>query len=234
MFGHGLEAGDAVVGGLVGEEDAVGLFVAAADATTELVELGEAEAVGMFDDHGGGVGDVDADFDDGGGDEDVDEVLAEAFHDVLAGLLGEAAVDEADAEILEEFGLEFFLDVDGVAEGGGDILDFRFSIFDWAFGVGGIVNRGGGEHWFVFDGGDDDVGLLAGFESGGEPFVDFFAAGAGGGFGEDGLAAGGSSSMTETSRSPKAVMARVRGMGVAVMTRVWGAPPPPSRRVLCG
>ena len=33
--------------------------------------------------------------------------------------------------------------------------------------------------------------MFAGFETGGEPFVDFFAAGGGGGFGEDGLAAGG-------------------------------------------
>ena len=115
VFGHGLEAGDGVVGGLVGEEDAVGLFVAAADAAAELVELGEAEAVGVLDNHDSGVGDVDADFDDGGGDEDVDEALAEAFHDVLAGFAGETAVDEADAEIFEPVGLEFFLGVDGVS-----------------------------------------------------------------------------------------------------------------------
>ena len=37
-----------------------------------------------------------------------------------------------------------------------------------------------------------------------------------------GLRPGGSSSMTETSRSPYNVMASVRGIGVAVMTSTWG------------
>jgi hypothetical protein len=121
VFGHGLEAGDAVIGALVGEEDAGGAFASAADAAAELVELREAEAVGLFDDHGGGVGDIDADFDDGGGDEDVDEVLAESFHDVLAGFARQLAVDEADAEVFQCVGLEFSLDRDGGAEGrGGD------------------------------------------------------------------------------------------------------------------
>ena len=45
-----------------------------------------------------GVGHVDADFDDGGGDQHVDEVLAEALHDVLAGFAAHAAVEQADAE----------------------------------------------------------------------------------------------------------------------------------------
>jgi hypothetical protein len=115
MFDHRLDARDGIVGLLVGEEDAVGLFGAAADAAAELVELGEAEAVGVFDDHDGGVGDVDADFDDGGGDECVDEVLSEAFHDVLPGFAGEAAVDEADAEGGEGAGLELFLESGGVS-----------------------------------------------------------------------------------------------------------------------
>ena len=104
---HGVEARDAVVAGEITQEDAGGLFAAAADAAAELVELREAEAVGVFDDHDGGVGDVDADLDDGGGDEGVDEVLAEAFHDVLAGGTVHAAVDEADAEVFEPVGLEF-------------------------------------------------------------------------------------------------------------------------------
>ena len=51
---------------------------AAADASAKLVELREAEALGVLDDHDGGVGDVDADFDDRGGDEDVDFAAAES------------------------------------------------------------------------------------------------------------------------------------------------------------
>ena len=41
-----------------------------------------------------------------------------------------------------------------------------------------------------------------------------------------GFRPGGISSMTETSRSPYRVMARVRGMGVAVITSTCGATPP--------
>ena len=37
------------------------------------------------------------------------------------------------------------------------------------------------------------------------------------------LRPGGISSMTLTSKSPYAVIANVRGMGVAVMTNTWGA-----------
>jgi hypothetical protein len=66
---HGFEAGAGFVGHTHGaDEDAVGFLRTAADASAELMELGEAEALGMLDDHDGGVGDVDADFDDGGGD----------------------------------------------------------------------------------------------------------------------------------------------------------------------
>lgn len=52
----------------------------ATDATAELVQLGEAEALGVEDDHHGGVGDVDADFDDGRGDEDLGFAGDETLH----------------------------------------------------------------------------------------------------------------------------------------------------------
>ncbi len=51
------------------KEIAVGAAVAAAYAATELVELGKAVAVGAIDDDGVGEGDVEAVFDDAGGDE---------------------------------------------------------------------------------------------------------------------------------------------------------------------
>src|SRR5258708_25276317 len=74
----------------------MGFLRAAADASTKLVELGEAEALGVLDDHDGGVGDVDADFHDGCGDEDLGFVFAEALHDFFFFVTGEAAVEEAD------------------------------------------------------------------------------------------------------------------------------------------
>ena len=54
---------------LAAQEQADALALAAPDAAAQLVELGEAEALGALDDHQRGVGHVDADLDDGGGDE---------------------------------------------------------------------------------------------------------------------------------------------------------------------
>ena len=81
----------------------MGFGGAAADASAKLVELGEAEALGVFDYHGGGVGDVDADFDDRGGDEDLRFVFAEAFHDGVFFFAGEAAVEKAEFQRGEDF-----------------------------------------------------------------------------------------------------------------------------------
>ncbi len=44
------------------------------------MELGDAEAVGIEHHHHGGVGDVDADLDHGGGDEHLDLPVAEGRH----------------------------------------------------------------------------------------------------------------------------------------------------------
>jgi len=59
-----------------GDEDAVGFLRARPMRPRRLVELGEAEALGVFDDHDGRW-DVDADFHDGGGDENLRFVFAE-------------------------------------------------------------------------------------------------------------------------------------------------------------
>ena len=74
----------------------MGFLRAASDAAAKLVKLGEAEAFSVLDDHDGGVGDIDADFDDGGGDEDLRFVFAEALHDFFLFVAGEAAVQEAE------------------------------------------------------------------------------------------------------------------------------------------
>lgn len=95
--GHGFHAFAGFVGEFVGShEDTVGLFGSPADTATQLVELGEPEAFGALDDHDGGVGDVDADLDDGGGDEYLGFAGGEAAH--LFFFLGgfEFAVDDAD------------------------------------------------------------------------------------------------------------------------------------------
>ena len=90
---HGFEAGTGFVGHAHGaDENAMRFLRAAADASAELMELGEAEAFGVFDDHYGSVGDIDADFDDRGGNEDLHFVFAEALHDFIFFVAGKAAV----------------------------------------------------------------------------------------------------------------------------------------------
>jgi hypothetical protein len=122
----------------------VGFGGAAADASAELVELGEAEAFGVFDDHGGGVGNVDADFDDRSGNEDLRFVFAEAFHDGIFFFAREAAVEEAEFQ----FGENFL----------GEALVF--------------LHRGFEFELRFFDHGIDDVGLMAGGNFFAEKFPD--------------------------------------------------------------
>lgn len=113
-------------------------MVAPADAAAQLVELGEAEAFCVVEDHEGGVGDVDADLDDGGGDECRELAVTEFFHDVFFMFGWEFPVDESYV-----FGTEAFLPF---FEGGG--------------------GREGLDVFRFFDKGVDEVGLAAVFEVG--------------------------------------------------------------------
>ena len=120
----GFEALAGVVGGVFGQEEAVALVGAAPDASAELVKLGEAESVGGFDHHYGGVGDVYANFDDGGGNEDIEFAVVEGGHyDVLLSE-GEASVKEADAEVGEDVLAEAFVFL------GGGLRFGEFGLFD--------------------------------------------------------------------------------------------------------
>ncbi|MNX65117.1 hypothetical protein D3C86_961610 [compost metagenome] len=74
---HDLHAGAGLVGARIGDQHAVGLLGSSADPAAQLVELREAEALGVFDDHHRGIGDVHADLDDRGRDEDVQLAVAE-------------------------------------------------------------------------------------------------------------------------------------------------------------
>src|SRR2546423_1440857 len=72
-----------LVAGRVGQEDAEALVHAAPDAAAQLVQLREPEAVGLLDHHEHGVRHVDADLDDGRGDEHVELAGAEGAHGLL-------------------------------------------------------------------------------------------------------------------------------------------------------
>ncbi len=99
---HDVELAAVVVARFgIAEEDAPGAVFAAADAAPELVELGEAVAFGVVDDHDGGVRNVYADFDDGGGDEDGCFVVPVLLHDGVFFFRVHAAVQEADGDVRE-------------------------------------------------------------------------------------------------------------------------------------
>src|SRR6266852_1499716 len=141
----------------------MGFLRTAADASAKLMELGEAEALGVLDDHDGGVGDIDADFDDGGGDEDLRFVFAEALHDFFFFVAGEAAVQEAELELGKNFAREAL-----VFFHGGFQLELRF-----------------------LDDGIDDVALVAGGDFAAEEFPDAGEMRLAGRARDDGRAAGG-------------------------------------------
>jgi hypothetical protein len=77
------------------------------------MELCEAEAVGVLDNHDAGVGNVDADFNDGGGDEDVDFSSLKTAHDDLFEVSVEATVKKPDAETFKRTGSQVVVHLDG-------------------------------------------------------------------------------------------------------------------------
>lgn len=86
------------------------MTVGSSDATAKLIELGEAELVGILDDEGVGVGDVESGFDDGGADEDINFALDESDHDRFEFFLIHLSVTDGDAGLGDEF-FDFFGDV---------------------------------------------------------------------------------------------------------------------------
>src|SRR5579864_508213 len=101
---HRFEASASVVCHSTGsDQNAVGLFRAAADAATQLMKLREAETLRVFDDHDGGVRHVHPNFNDCGGHENLDFVFAKALHDFFFFLAGEAAMQQAELEFWKNF-----------------------------------------------------------------------------------------------------------------------------------
>ncbi len=70
----------------------VGVAGGAAHPAPKLVELAQAKAVGVFDDEGVGVGDVQTGFDDGGADQHLDFPLGHGLHHVPQSVLAHLPV----------------------------------------------------------------------------------------------------------------------------------------------
>ena len=79
-------------------------MLTAADATAELMQLADAEPVGVHHQHHGGVGHVDTDLDDGGAHQDIDVARPEAGHHGVLLLRTQPAVHETQAQTRQLMG----------------------------------------------------------------------------------------------------------------------------------
>ncbi len=102
----GLEDGlEALLGGLrqaglaVVDQVGVGQVCPSAHATAKLVDLGQPQLVGLVDDDGVDVGDVEARFDDGGAGQHVDAPVHEVEHHLLQLVLRHLAVGDGDLRL---------------------------------------------------------------------------------------------------------------------------------------
>ncbi len=105
--------------------------LAAPDATAQLVQLREAEAVGVLHDHHGGVRHVDTDLDDRRRDQHLHGAGAERGHRLLLLLGLHLAVQQPDAQAAELFGLQAL-----VLGGRGLGLDLALVVHQRAHDVG--------------------------------------------------------------------------------------------------
>src|SRR5690606_17756547 len=90
------------------------LVVRAPDASAQLMELSETEAVGTVDDDGVGARDVDPGLDDGRAEQHVEALLIEVAHDLLELALAHLAVRDANTGFGDETRERFLLAPDGV------------------------------------------------------------------------------------------------------------------------
>ena len=121
---HGGEARKRGLGLRRGHEVHFGRLLAAAHAPAQLMELREAEAVGVLHDHDRGVGHVHAHLDDGGGHEHLRLAAAEPIHDGLLLRGGHASVQKLHAVVGEHMGLQ----VGGLLRGGGHVVVCKVGI----------------------------------------------------------------------------------------------------------
>lgn len=90
-----------MLGIAAGDQQAGGAVRPATDPPAQLVQLGDAEAIGVHDHHERGIGDVDADLDHGGADQQIDLPGGEGLHGL--GLLRgvQAPVQHRDPRLLQ-------------------------------------------------------------------------------------------------------------------------------------
>ena len=101
--GQRLEPLAALVGQrILIQQDAERLVRTAADAAAQLVQLRQAEPLGVLDQHDRGVRDVDADFDHRRRDQDVELAAREGLHHAVLRVLLHPPVQQRDAQVRED------------------------------------------------------------------------------------------------------------------------------------
>ena len=106
--GERLQAGQRLIAGFRRmQKNAGGRSVAPSNAATQLMQLCEAEPLGLLDHHDCRVRYIDAHFDDGGRHENVDGARTECCHCALPRGGRQSAVDQADTVLREDDGVEF-------------------------------------------------------------------------------------------------------------------------------
>ena len=89
------------------EKKGIGLSASTSNPATELIEIGKAKAIGAINDDCICIRDIDAAFDDGGGEQDIGFALDKGAHDHLEFVFFHLAVTDDDAGLWYEV-FEFF------------------------------------------------------------------------------------------------------------------------------
>lgn len=95
----------------------------AAHAATQLMQLGQAKSLGMFNNHKGGVWNVHADFNNGGGNQHINFTGTELLHDIPPRRSVHTSVQKSDAMIFQRAILEVIEDARGTEQLGGIFIN---------------------------------------------------------------------------------------------------------------
>ena len=99
--GHDLQSPPGLLTGMLRQQDAVALNLTTAHPATQLVQLGQAEALGVLHHHTGGVGDVHAHLHHGGGHQNIALPGGKGLHDLLLFLRLHLAVEHRYPQVRE-------------------------------------------------------------------------------------------------------------------------------------
>jgi len=99
IFGEEFETGKSFVVVRFGKEIAITFGIPPPYSTPKLVELGQTEPIGGLDNNSGSVGNIDANFDNWGGDKNIDLIALEFLNDLVSGFWFGFAVNQSKLEV---------------------------------------------------------------------------------------------------------------------------------------